>query len=157
LYSFHAKTAERLQVYKNFNTNIVSLTEFPGMSPRIIETLVDELKIEGVILRSIGAADPNIAPEDETNLYTNLRKSFELLQQRKIPLVVTTQAARGVASMTASEKGTDAYKLGAIPSWDMSIEAITVKLAWLLGRGLRYEQIRSEMLNSIKGEVIVSN
>jgi len=70
---------------------------------------------------------------------------------------VTTQAAKGVSSMTASEKGEDAYLMGAIPSWDMSIEAITVKLAWLLGRGMKYDQIRSEMLNPIKGEVIVSN
>lgn len=157
LYSFHAKTADRLQVYKKFNTNIVSLTEFPGMNPRMIEILLDEMKLDGVILRSIGAGDPNIAPENEADDYTNLRGIFKLLQTRKIPIVVTTQAAKGVSSMTASEKGEDAYLMGAIPSWDMSIEAITVKLAWLLGRGMKYDQIRSEMLNPIKGEVIVSN
>lgn len=157
LYGFHAPTAERLQVYKKFNMNIASLTEFPGMNPQIFEALIDKAKIEGIVLRSIGAGDPNIAPEDEVGNYTNLRETFELLKSRKIPIVVTTQAARGVSSMTASNNGAEAYKMGAIPAWDMSIEAMTVKLAWLLGRGLEYEQIRSEMLTSIKGEVMVSN
>ena len=157
-YKLRAKTAEQLQIENNFNTNIASLTEFPGMSPKIFETLVDDAKIEGMILRAVGAGDPNIAPINEINDYSNLRGSFELLKSRKIPIVVTTQAARGIASMDMSDNGTTACNLlGAIPAFDMSIEAITVKLAWLLGRNMKYEHIRTGMLESIKGEIVVSN
>jgi L-asparaginase/Glu-tRNA(Gln) amidotransferase subunit D len=95
-------------------------------------------------------------PSDNVD-YTNLKSGFEFLQKREIPIIVTTQAARGVASMEMSANGEEACKFGAIPAFDMSIEAITVKLAWLLGRNMKYEHMRTEMLESIRGEIIASN
>jgi L-asparaginase len=154
-HKLQAKTAKSLQVYKNFNMNIAILTEFPGMKPGIFKALVNDAKIEAFILRSFGAGDPNV-PMNTVD-YTNLREGFEFLQSREIPIVVTTQAARGIANMEMSDNGEAARGLGAIPAFDMSIEAITVKLAWLLGQNMKYEQIRREMTESVKGEIIHSN
>ena len=151
LYTNRAKTVGRLQVYKKFNMNIASLTEFPGMKPDIFVALANS-NVRGIILRSVGAGDPNIALKGES--YTNLRDGFDLLKNRGISIVVTTQAPRGVASMDKSDLGKAAYDMGAIPAWDMSIEAITVKLAWLLGKGVVYEDIRDEMLKPTKGEIV---
>jgi L-asparaginase/Glu-tRNA(Gln) amidotransferase subunit D len=55
--------------------------------------------------------------------------------------------------MDVNEPGQMAYKLGGIPAWDMSIEAITVKLGWLLGRKISYEEMRTQMLQSVRGEI----
>ena len=52
--------------------------------------------MKGFILRATGAGDPNIAEEDN---YENLREAFEYLQTKQIPIVITTQAPDGVASM----------------------------------------------------------
>src|SRR6185437_8284818 len=42
-----AQYADELVVDSGFNMNIASLTEFPGMSPKIFETLVEENQVEG--------------------------------------------------------------------------------------------------------------
>lgn len=61
--------------------------------------------IQGFILRATGAGDPNIAKE--TDEYENLRSAFEYLQEKQIPIVVTTQAPDGLASMKINEPRTN--------------------------------------------------
>ena len=157
LYRHRAKTKDQLDVQMDFNMNIVSLTEFPGMSSKIFESLVKDAKVEGIIFRAVGAGDPNISPDDETEKYENLREGFEFLKSRDIPIVITTQSSQGVSSMDVNPSGILAYKMGAIPAWDMSMEAMTVKLAWLLGKGVKYEHMRGQMILPVKGEIIVAN
>lgn len=109
--------------------NIVSLTEFPGMSPNVFIEHVEKGGTKGFILRASGTGDPNVS-DDESQ---TLRVAFEYLREKKIPIIITTQTHEGSASMSSNKPGTLARKLGAIPAYDMSIEAITVKLgmvAW---------------------------
>jgi L-asparaginase len=147
-----ARNKRELDIKANFEmiTKVASLTEFPGMNSKIFKCLVDD-GIKGIILRASGAGDPNVGREDDT--YENLRDGFLYLREHQIPIVVTTQATEGVASMDVNEPGVLAYELGAIPAWDMSIEAITVKLAWLLGRGLPYDAMRTLMVQPCRGEI----
>lgn len=135
--------------------DIASLTEFPGMKSDIFEQLV-KAGIRGIIFRASGAGDPNIAPEEKAKEFKNLREGFKFLQDEKIPIVVTTQAPDGVASMDVNDPGRLALELGAIPAWDMSIEAMTVKLGWLLGREFKYKDICWEMTRSLKGEIVLA-
>lgn len=136
-----------LSVKKYFDTeSILSITEFPGMSPEIIKTVVENNNIKGVILRSFGAGDPN----------SNLFPIFEYLKERSIPMVVTTQAPSGVSSFQVNETGK--YLLDndlAIPAFDMSMESMVAKLGWLLGQKLSYEQIKLQMLEDLHGEINV--
>ncbi len=148
-----ARVSKELDVKANFEKfdKIACLTEFPGMSSKIFESLVDKCGIEGFILRASGAGDPNVANKEDT--YPNLRAGFEFLQAKGIPIVVTTQAPDGVATMDVNNPGMIAYELGAIPAWDMSIEAMTVKLAWLLGRKFPYDEMRTLMNQPFRGEI----
>ena len=59
--------------------------------------------------------------------------------------------------MDVNPSGIAGYKMGAIPAWDMSIEAMTVKLMWLLGQRVKYEHIRGQMLVPVRGEIVVAN
>jgi L-asparaginase len=145
-----AEKARQLDVKASFEMDLVSLTEFPGLSSRFFKVLVDS-GVKGILYRAAGAGDPNVAPKNVR--FANLREGFEYLRAKKIPIVVTTQAAEGVASMDVNEPGKLASELGAIAAWDMSLEAMTVKLAWLLGRGFSYDEIRSSMLKSFRGEI----
>ena len=148
-----AQSQEELDVTRRFDMNIASLTEFPGMNSSIFRALVDseDSKIKGFILRSTGAGDPNVAEPDV--LYKNLREGFEFLREKEIPIVVTTQAPDGIASMDINTPGKLARSLGAIPARDMSMESMTVKLAWLLGRKLPYDEIRRQMGEAVHGEI----
>jgi L-asparaginase len=147
-----ARNRKELDIKKEFNMKIASLTEFPGMSPKIFEYLVNN-GVQGIIMRASGAGDPNVSRLEDRDKYMNLRSGFEFLRDKEIPILVTTQASEGVASMDVNEPGMMAYDLGAIPAWDMSLEAMTVKLAWLLGRKFPYSEIRTLMTQSFRGEI----
>ncbi|MBI2798291.1 asparaginase [Candidatus Saccharibacteria bacterium] len=77
-----AETAKDLDIKKDFDCkDLISLTEFPGMSPEFIKSLADS-GAKGFVLRSFGAGDPN----------EHLFEGFEYLKEKQIPIVVTTQA-----------------------------------------------------------------
>lgn len=145
-----SKTKEGLELKNNFDNNIMSLTDFPGLKSEYIIKLA-ESGVKGFILRATGAGDPNVAPIGAD--YPSLRDAFQYLQEHKIPIVVTTQAPDGVSSMSVNEPGILARKLGAIPAWDMSMETMVTKLSWLIASGYSYEEIQKLMITSFRGEI----
>ena len=138
-----------LSVKKEFDTkNIASLTEFPGMSPDIFKTLVEQNNIKAFILRAFGAGDASL----------HLLPGFEYLKEKQIPIVVTSQAPSGVASFQVNESGKILKDRNlAIPAFDMSMESMVTKLGWLLAQNLSYEQIKSKMLEDLHGEINIEN
>jgi L-asparaginase len=146
-----ARSEAELDVKQEFEMDkIVSLSDFPGLNSKFFNVLVDG-GAKGVIYRATGAGDPNVASVDAR--FDNLTAGFEYLRDKEIPIVVTTQAPDGIASMDVNDPGKLAFELGAIPAWDMSMEAMTVKLGWLLGRKFPYEEMRTLMLESFRGEI----
>jgi L-asparaginase len=145
-----ARTAGQLKCEIDFDMRIASLTEFPGMTESIFKTLVDGNDVQGFILRAFGAGDPS---ED-------LIPAFKYLQDKEIPIVVTTQAPNGNSNFQVNDPGRRLREEGlAIPAYDMSIESQTTKLGWLLARKRRhditYEGICAEMIHDLRGEINV--
>ncbi len=146
-YSNPALESKTLKLQNKFDTNIASFTEFPGMSPELIKAVVEKSNVKGIILRAFGAGDAS----------THLRKGFEFLKERKIPIVVTTQAPSGNSNFQVNEPGQELKDLDlAIPAYNMSIESQTTKLAWLLGQKLDYEVIKMKMVEDLRGEINVT-
>lgn len=146
-----AKTSKNLVVKNQFSDAIVVLSEFPGLKNEYIIDLVERCGVRGIILRSYGSGVPNVGAEAAE--FYNLRQAFKFLQEKKIPLVITSQAPAGVACMSIYETSIQAKKLGAIPGKDISIEAAVAKLAWLLGGNKTYEQIHVLMQENLRGEI----
>ena len=133
-----------------FLCDIASLTEFPGMNSDVFRVLVDNIKVKGFILRAFGAGDAAI----------RIRRSLEALRDLKIPVVITTQAPNGNANMQVNEPGKYIKeRMLGIPAFDMGIEALTTKLAWLLARKesgeINYEQLCEMMIVDQRGEIRV--
>jgi L-asparaginase len=85
-------------------------------------------------------------------------EAFEYLKHKQIPIVVTTQAPGGLSNFQVNETGQYLRRHNlAIPAHDMSIEAMTTKLAWLLGQDLGYEAINSKMVEDLRGEINVGS
>jgi L-asparaginase len=145
-----AENGAALICESEFDMRIASLTEFPGMSSDIFMTLVERNDVKGIILRAFGAGDP----------CTRHRKAFEDLKGATVPLVVTTQAPNGNSNFQVNKPGQylREHKL-AIPAFDMSIEAQTTKLGWLLAKKnkgeLTYQQVCEQMVNDLRGEINV--
>lgn len=138
-----------LSIKKDFAAeNIVSLTEFPGMSPSIFTSLVENNNAKAFILRSFGAGDPS----------ARLFEAFEFLKSKQIPIVITTQAPSGLANFQVNETGQYLKENDlAIPAYDMSIEAMTTKLSWLLAQNLDYATIKAKMIEDLHGEINIGS
>lgn len=138
-----------LSVKKDFDTkSIASLTEFPGMSVDLFQSVVEHNKIKAFIFRAFGAGDPS----------RHLFPAFEYLKKKKIPIVVTTQAPGGVSNLQVNETGQYLRQHDlAIPAYDMSIESMTVKLGWLLAQKMKYEDIKQKMIEDMHGEITVES
>ena len=138
-----------LSIKKNFDMkSIVSITEFPGMSVDIFKSLVENNNTKAFIFRAFGAGDPS----------SHLFPAFEYLKEKKIPIIVTTQAPDGISNFQVNETGQYLRENDlAIPAHDMSIESMTVKLAWLLAQGVKYEDIKQRMLEDMHGEITLEN
>ena len=146
-----ADTAKDLVIFNDFDTRIASLTEYPGMSEKIFDTLVKSGEIKGLIIRTFGAGDVS----------TRLHPTLEKLKRLKIPVVVTTQAPNGNSNFEVNEPGQMLKKQNlAIPAHDMSIESQHTKLAWLLAQmekgDITYEQFGAKMIDDIRGEINVN-
>ncbi|MCL2846511.1 MAG: asparaginase domain-containing protein [Firmicutes bacterium] len=140
----------KLDLKNKFESNIVVLSEFPGLHADVIINMAKS-GVKGFILRSYGSGVPNVGPADAE--FENLRPALEFLRARKIPVVITSQAANATANMDIYEPSFLARELGAIPARDMTIEATVAKLAWLLGCGHDYEEIAKLMPESLRGEI----
>ncbi len=138
-----------LSIKKDFNTkDIASLTEFPGMSVDIFKSLVENNGVKAFIFRAFGAGDPS----------DHLFPAFEYLKKNKIPIIVTTQAPSGISNFQVNETGQYLKEHDlAIPAHDMSIEAMTTKLGWLLAQDASYEEIKLKMLEDLHGEIHIGN
>jgi L-asparaginase len=138
-----------LSIKKDFDTaSIASLTEFPGMSPDLFQSLVEKNNIKAFIFRAFGAGDASL----------HLLKGFEYLKNKQIPIVVTSQAPNGIASFQVNESGKILKDRDlAIPAHNMSIESITTKLSWLLAQKFNYEEIKYKMLEDLHGEINIEN
>ena len=138
-----------LSVKKDFETrSIASIMEFPGMSPDIFESLVENNDIKAFIFSAFGAGDPS----------AHLFPAFKYLKRKKIPIIVTTQAPDGNASFQVNETGQYLKDNDlVIPAYDMSIESMTTKLGWLLAQKSTYEQIKTKMIEDLHGEINIEN
>lgn len=134
-----------LSVKKDFDTkSIASLTEFPGMSADLFQSLVEHNGIKAFIFRAFGAGDASL----------HLITGFEYLKEKQIPIVVTSQAPSGVATFQVNEAGKTLKDRDlAIPAFDMSMEAMVTKLGWLLAQNFGYQDIKYKMLEDLHGEI----
>lgn len=146
-----ATEARDLLCVNDFDMRIASLTEFPGMATDLFRSLVTNNGIRGFILRAFGAGDASTAH----------RAAFEYLRSEEIPVVVTTQAPNGNSNFQVNQPGKMLRDQGlAIPAYDMSIEAQTTKLAWLLAKRCRddisYARLCDDMVTDLRGEIDVT-
>jgi L-asparaginase len=130
-------------VQNGFNDNIVCLTLVPGLSNGLLQNMIAS-GVRGFVFRSFGSGD---IPE---YLFPFLLDC----QTAGVPVINTTQCPNGKTVMGINEIGRRAEEeFGVIPAYDMSMEAMTTKLMWLLHRNDDIAAIRRAMKKSYANEI----
>ena len=149
--NYNHSAINRLSASKPFtphyeaDNSVVALTLFPGISPDLINGIMEMPNIKGVILRTFGSGN---APTLQW-LYDAIKKATD---NGKV-VVNITQCQSGGVTMGLYQTSRHLQSAGVVSGHDMTIEAAITKLMILFGRGFRASEVRQLMSTNIAGEL----
>lgn len=133
---------KKIKLATGFANNINVLTLTPATQPDTLRTLIDG-KARGIILRGYGPGD----------ISYDFLSELKYAQTKHIPIIMMSQCLEGATAMHMNDVGLQALHAGVIQTYDMSLEAVTTKLMWLLHREKNIKVIEKLMHKNFVGEI----
>ncbi len=133
----------------HFDSNIAILKLFPGITESLVKSVLGTPNLRAVILESFGAGN---APRAEW-FYQRLKAATEA----GIVIVNISQCRIGSVEMGRYETSLNLQKAGILSGYDLTIEAATTKLMFLLGKFTNPKEIIKYMNCSLRGEVTITH
>lgn len=133
--------------HTEMDTNVMVFSLFPGIQNDVIERVLTETNVRGIIMRTFGSGN---APHDE--------RLIELLQEaylRGVVVVNISQCVSGNVVMSRYENGCQLQAAGVISGQDSTVEAAVTKMMHLQARYKSAETIRKFMCQSVAGEITI--
>lgn len=131
-----------LQCRPSFDPNVVLLTTHPGMPIDFLDSVL-AARPHGIVLRTYG---PGMLSQ---SLFPWLQK----VSAADIPVVITSQALRGMVDLHRYRKQLTLEQLGIISGKNMTYECAIVKLMWALTQAKGARKIRELMEKNLVGEM----
>lgn len=139
------KTPSHLVVRKNLDTNITILKIFPGITERVVESILTVEGLKGVVLESYGSGNAPTYPW----FIEKLKEAID----KGIHIVNVTQCYGGSVLMGHYETSTQLKKIGVIDGKDITTESALAKLMYLLGERLDTADFQKYFSKSLRGEI----
>lgn len=136
-----------LKIHKQLDSNIVILKIFPGISKKVVESILKIKNLKGVVLETFGAGN---APSEKWFL--------GLLQEAVnsgIHIVNVTQCIGGGVIMGHYETSVMLGEIGLISGRDCTTESALAKLMCLIGQNTPKYDFKSIFETSLRGEITV--
>lgn len=149
----HLNTTKRLPVKTDtiripqFNPKAVAIIPFyPGFQLRVLESLLEDPELKGVVLQSYGVGNP---PDAIPGLLDCLEKASE----RGVVFVNVSHCLSGAVHQGAYATGAKLNSIGVVSGCDLTLEAAFAKLHFLIAIKSTPVKVREDMLKSIAGEI----
>ena len=146
LSAIHYPTAKgKFKIYNKLNENVIILKLFPGLSKNALSAILSISNLKGIVLETYGSGN---APTIKWFLAL-LQKAID----NKIIVLNITQCDSGGINMGKYETSRELLKMGVVNGSDLTTEAASTKLMFLIEQDLSYNEIRDQLQHSIRGEM----
>ena len=126
-------------------SRVLLLKLAPGMEANVVEAAVI-LGYRGLVVEGYGTGNV-------TNMRRDMASALAKAIQGGMAVAVTSQCLLEASDMSLYEPGLVMQAAGAIPAFDMTTEALYVKLCWALGQSPDLATVRIIMAQNIAGEM----
>lgn len=123
---------------------VIQLT--PALDSEMIMRMVKNNTVHAIVLNSYGMGDAPV----KDNIFMN---SITYAVNRGIIVTNCTQTVHGRIDMKNYNTGYELMKAGVITSYDMTLESAVAKLYFLMGQGLRTEEVKQYYVIDLRGEL----
>ncbi|WP_102408482.1 asparaginase [Parabacteroides bouchesdurhonensis] len=144
---YHPVSRKPLKPHYLLDRNIAILKLFPGISPQVIESILNIPGLKGVVMETFGSGN---APSDDWFL-AMLKEAVD----RGLVIVNVTQCRAGSVEMHRYETGYKLLEAGVVSGYDSTTECAVTKLMFLFGHGLTPNEVKEHMNCSLIGEVTI--
>ena len=134
-----------LSINKNLNADVGVLKIFPGMNRSFIESVLNAPNTKAFIIEAFGTG--NVFTDD---WFIDL---LEEITKKGIHLIINTQCAGGMVELGRYATSDALLNMGAISSFDLTMEGAITKAIYLLGQNLSKEEFKTQYEANLKGEL----
>ncbi len=134
-----------LVVHKNMDPNIGVLKIFPGITRKAVEAIVNTPGMRGLLLETFGSGN--------ATTQSWFTECLQKAADKGIIMVDITQCDGGSVELGKYETSQHLQKIGVVSGHDMTFEAATTKLMFLLGQDLDAAEIKRLIEIPMRGEL----